>query len=476
MKKNSLGWFTIGSLASSSLSFISIPIIAWVFVDADIGKVALLITASGLASIVFSLGLDQSYTREFHEVSDKAMLLLNAAAPGLGLFILASAVLLVWQPTLLSWALFGESSFALSMFVVVYLFAILVSRFLSLSHRMLEDGKRYSLSFLLAKVTFVALIIQAYFTGNRSLYGLLAAHGASVTVGLLYLVATTRSQWSRMSHTLIDRQLIHKLLVFGIPMASAGLLFWGLEGVDKFMLRSLSSFSELGLYSIALSVAAMATVATSMFTTIWIPVVYRWVANKEDLSRIDQVTRHVLGGAVFLIGITGTFSWLLEYALPENYHAVQHLITACMLWPLFYALSETTGLGIAMTRSTSLGLLVGALSLSVNVALNLLLLPSLGASGAAVSLAFAIWIFLVLRTEVSHRIWRNAPKQSLFMWTAAAMVLSVGHALLGPSMRLTILVCWLVFLAYACFSFRASLSDAWAFVWSAMRGAPGPVA
>lgn len=476
MKKSSLGWFTIGSLASSSLSFISIPIIAWVFADADIGKVALLITFSGLASIAFSLGLDQSYTREYHEVPDKAALLLNAAAPGLVLFTLASASILTWQPTLLSWVLFGERSFGLSMFVVIYLYVMLASRFLSLTHRMHEDGKRYSLSFLLAKVTFVALLILAYFQRDRGLIELLAAHGASVIVGLLYLLATTRSQWSRMSSSLIDLQFIRKLLIFGIPVATSGLLFWGLEGVDKFMLRSLSNFSELGLYSIALSIAGMATVATSTFTTIWIPVVYRWVANQGDLSRIDQVTRHALGGTVLLMGTTGAFSWLLEYALPEPRHIVQYLIPACMLWPLFYGLSETTGLGIAMTRSTRYGLLVAALSLLANVALNLMLIPRLGASGAAVSLAIAIWVFLVLRTEVSHHIWRAAPRRSLYTWTTAALVLAVAHTLIGPSMRLTILVGWLVFLVCAFISFRTSISEAWAFVYTTMRRAHGPVA
>lgn len=475
MKNGSLGWFAFGSLASSSLSFVSIPVIAWVFADADIGKVSLLITASGLATIIFTLGLDQSYTREFHEVSDQGGLLLTAAAPGFALFTIAAILLWTWQPTWLSWMLFGERSLVLSLFVTVYFFVVLVSRFLTLNHRMLEDGKRYALSFLLAKVTFVTLICLAYLKPERRLLDLLVAHGASVTVGFLYLLATTRSVWWRARPSLISGSLLRRMLAFGIPTATSGLLFWGLEGVDKFMLRSLSSFSELGVYSISLSIAAMANVATSMFTTIWVPVVYRWVANNEDLSRIDQVTRHILAGTVFLIGTAGACTWMLEYALPEQHWRVQHLITACMLWPLFYALSETTGLGIAMTRSTQFGLLVAVLSLSVNVVLNLLLLPSLGGSGAAVSLAVAIWVFLALRTEVSHRIWRQVPRRSMYVWTLLALTLSVAHALLGPSMRTLILVGWFAFLACACMAFRSSVVECAALGLKSLRRARGCV-
>jgi O-antigen/teichoic acid export membrane protein len=471
MKRSNLGWFTLGSLASSSLSFVSIPIIAWAFAEADIGKVALLITASGLVTIAFALGLDQSYSREFHEASDQVALLLNAAAPGMTIFIISAAAVLIWQPTLLSWVLFGEHSLALSALVIAYFFAVLLSRFLSLCHRMREDGKHYAMSFLLAKITFVSLVILAYFKSHLDLIDLLAAHCASVTVGLLYLLITTRSLWTRMRPSLINWKLLCQLLAFGAPMAISGLIFWGLEGIDKFMLRSLSSFSELGVYSIALSISAIAIVATSMFTTIWIPVVYRWVANKEDLNRIDLVTRHILAGTVFLIGATGASSWLLEYVLPEQYRLVQHLITACMLWPLFYALSETTGLGIAMTRSTRFGLLAAILSLSVNVALNYLLLPGFGSSGAAVSLAVATWVFLLLRTEISHRIWRQVPRRSLYIWTIAALGLSVTHALLGPSMGFFMLSGWLSFLACASFAFRSSLKQAWVFAMVQLRHA-----
>lgn len=462
MKKSSLGWFTLGSLASSSLSFISIPIIAWVFADADIGKVALLITVSGLGTIIFSLGLDQSYTREFHETSDQAALLMNAMAPGV-VFIAMSAVLaLTFKPTWVSWILFGQHSRALTLFVFAYLFVMLVSRFLSLSHRMHEDGKRFAVSFLLAKLSFVIIICLAYFNKSTGLLELLAAHGASVAVGLIYLLATTHSLWSRMRPALIDWQLLRKMLAFGLPMATSGLLFWGLEGVDKFMLRSLSSFSELGVYSIALSISAMAVVATSMFTTIWIPVVYRWVANKEDLSRIDQVTQHILAGAIFLVGAAGVSSWGLEYVLPEQHRVVQHLISACMLWPLFYALSETSGLGIAITRSSRLGLMVAALSLTINIVLNLVLLPRFGSSGAAVSLAVSIWAFLVLRTEVSNSIWRHVPRLRLYTWTLAALALSIVHALFGPSARMVVIACWLVFLILAGFTFSSSISQGWA--------------
>lgn len=383
------------------------------------------------------------------------------AAPSIIFFSIVSILMLTINPVWLSLALFGERSFFLSLFIIVYLFIALLSRFLVLIHRMSEDGMRYALSFLLAKFTFITALCIAYFKSSTGLLELLGAHGASVSVGLIYLIATTRSQWSKIRLSLWDWQLLRTILPFGIPMATAGLLFWGLEGLDKLMLRSFSSFDELGIYSIALSIAAIASVATSMFTTIWVPVAYRWTAENRDLSRINTVTRHTLAGTVLLIGITGTFSWILEFILPVSQHVVQHLITACMLWPLFYALSETTGLGIAITRATQLGLAIAAVTLTVNVALNLILLPNFGSRGGATALAISIWIFLILRTEVSHRIWRQQPRLELYIWSLFALSLSITQALTGSDMKNIMFLCWITFLLTSLVSFRKSIFQAW---------------
>ncbi len=458
----------LGSLASSSLSFISIPIIAWMFRDDDIGKAALLVSASGLSTVLFSIGLDQSFTREFNDESNRAALLLNVIVPGVALLSLVTIVALLCAPTWLSWQLFGEHSIALSAFVFVYLMVVLVSRFLTLSLRMQEDGKRYALSFLVAKLVFVVTICIAYFQPARGLGALLVAHGASVVLGLLYLLISTQSTLRGLRLSQLSWPMQRRLLTFGLPVATSGMLFWGLEGVDKFLLRMFSSYSELGVYSIALSVSAMATVLTTIFTTVWIPVVYRWVAKDEDLDRIDVVTRYILAGAVFLVGFTGAFSWLLTYVLPAKHLIVQDLIPACMLWPVFYVLSETTGLGIAITRATHLSLFAAGVALATNVVLNLLMLPVFGARGAAAALSVSIWVFFFTKTELSCRAWRRTPRRGLYAWTLITLALAIGHALAGERGRAWFVGCWLLYLMQAVWIFRSNLRQGFTAVWSAI--------
>lgn len=460
MNKKNLLWFTAGSLASSALSFISIPIIAWAFDDGDIGRASLLVSSAGLTTLCFGMGLDQAYTREYHESRDRPGLLMNAALPGGVAMLIVIAALMAFDPHWLSGLIFGIPSTGLSWYVAGYALVVYASRFLTLSLRMQEDGRRYALSLLIAKLGFVTLILLALLAPAARLHDLLWAHGASVGAGLCYLAFCERDTLRHWRVGAWNRPLLRAMLGFGIPAATSGVLFWGLEGVDKFLLRTFSTYDALGVYSIALSIAAMAAVATTLFTTVWIPVVYRWVSGGEDLARIDAVSRHALAVVVFIVGIAGAMSWILRYVLPAKHALVQQLVAGCMMWPLCYALSETTGLGIAIRRATRLSLFAAASSLAVNVALNLALLPRFGAAGATAALAAGIWLFFVIKSEVSHRIWRPNQRGALYGWTACALMLGIAQALCAPDWQPAIAGLWALYVVAASYFFRHSVHTA----------------
>ncbi len=74
--------FALGPIGGAILSVISLPIIAWLFSPDDVGKVALLNVVLSFGTLFFTLGLDQSYVREFHESKNKPLLFKMAILPG----------------------------------------------------------------------------------------------------------------------------------------------------------------------------------------------------------------------------------------------------------------------------------------------------------------------------------------------------------------------------------------------------------
>ena len=97
--------FSIGPISGAVLGLITLPIIAWYFSPEDIGRLTMLTVTISFSLLLFSLGLDQAYVREFHEVKDKPSLLKGVFLPGF-ILLTFSLVLLLLIPISISKILF----------------------------------------------------------------------------------------------------------------------------------------------------------------------------------------------------------------------------------------------------------------------------------------------------------------------------------------------------------------------------------
>lgn len=100
MTPKQIAAFAIGPIGGAFLSLISLPVITWFFSQDDVGRMAMLQVTLGFSILFFSLGLDQSYVREFHEAENKPALLKRAMLPGLVLLLITVLVLLTFGGTL----------------------------------------------------------------------------------------------------------------------------------------------------------------------------------------------------------------------------------------------------------------------------------------------------------------------------------------------------------------------------------------
>jgi len=234
----------------------------------------------------------------------------------------------------------------------------------------------------------------------------------------------------------------------------AGLAYWGLTATSALTLRLLSTFRELGIYSVSMSVAGAAAIIQTVFTVIWAPVVYKWVANDADMSRVDRVARQGVAVVSAAFVMFGMFSWLLDYVLPSQYVEVKYLVVCSIAQPLLYTLSEVTAVGVSIMRRTMLSLWSTLAALLANLGLNLMLVPRFGASGAVVANAIAFLIFFVGCTESSVFVWRRFPRVKLYVFTTGAVVLSVLTVALGPTIGWLSNAIWFATLPLVIWAFR----------------------
>ncbi|EEH69378.1 MULTISPECIES: oligosaccharide flippase family protein [Acinetobacter] len=418
-------YFAIGPIGIAFFGFISIPIMAWIFQPEDIGRLTMLQVSSTFAVLILTLGLDQAYIREYETSENRNSLLKHCIIPGFIFLALISATLLAFPQKTSEW-IFGIQQGNLALLLVIYIALSFFSRFLSLILRMQEKGLAFSISQLAPKVTFLFLILGFYFLKDHlTFYDLLLTQLISILTVFLFFAWNTRNTWTRSINENINKKALQPLMLYGYPLALGGIAYWGLTSIDKIMLKTYSSYEQLGLYSVCISFAGAALVIQSIFSTIWAPTVFKWINKEDGVKNINLVRSHLAQIILIIFLLCCSFSWILDYLLPKQYTDAKFILMACLCYPLIYTISETTVIGINITKKTHLSLFASLIAFVINIIACYILIPKFGAIGAAISTSISFLFFLFARTEFSIFAWQLFPRKQVYLSSIAMVTTSI---------------------------------------------------
>lgn len=422
--------FSIGPIGAAALGLITLPFVAWFFSVEDVGRLTMLQVVLGLSVSLFSLAMQQAYVREYNEEIDKQALFKTSVAPGIAVLSTSIAIILI-LPFSVSNTLFGiESEFLTFLLILAIFFSFLIS-FLAHVVRMQEKGLVFSTTQIAPKLfllIFISLILLLNLKAEFET--LMLMNTLALTVSLIIFASLTRDTWKPAISKTINKKLLKRMLRFSLPLVVGGMAYWGLTTMDRIFLRTLVGFEELGVYALTISLANAVSLISTVFSNLWHPIVYRWVKNGVDPEKVQRVIENILLLVATIWSFVGIFSWTLSYFLPVDYEAVEYLLVACVAMPLFYILSETTVVGIGITRLTNFAMIASMVAFLVNAVLNYIFIPSYGASGAALATVVSFFVFFAIRTESSSWVWFSLPRLKiyfvliLYMLATTVMVLT----------------------------------------------------
>ncbi|WP_272673682.1 lipopolysaccharide biosynthesis protein [Providencia sp. PROV169] len=438
--------FAIGPIGAAFIGLITIPILTWYYSQEDIGKISMIPIIITFSSLIFSLGLDQAFVREYNESKNKLILFKTTITPGL-IFIFFISSFFLLDNELLPSLMFNEKSKVLNSEILIIIISSFIIRFFSLLFRMNERGIIYSISQILPKAIILIIIGLFIFLGlNKDFQSLILANTFGVFITSLFMLIKYGHFRPLFKIEKIDTNDLKRMLAFGLPLAIGGLAFWGLTSVDRILIRYLSNYEELAIYSVALSFAASAGIIQSIFTTVWLPIVYKWINEKRNIEKINEVIQYMLFIIVILYCLIGMFSWLIPIILPYEYANVQWILIASIGYPLFYTLSETTVIGINISRKSIFAMLSIFIAFGVNILINLITIPKYGAAGAAISSCLSFLILFLLRTEFSIMLWSSIPRLKLYIYPCLLTVGAIACNLLYTKLGYFTHLYWLFIL------------------------------
>lgn len=443
MNIKKIGSFALGPILGAFLGFITLPLIAWLFPKEDIGRFSMYQAVLGFGVMLFSLAMHQAYVREYHEISNKGLLLKLTALPGATLFILAGAFLF-FSPLSLSQWIFDVTSPKLDFLVILGLLFSFLINILTHVLRMQERGIAFSIAEVMPRISYLLFVVAVVIIFHaRSFENLVVSNIFALFVTMAALVYLVRVDVREALLAGYDKKRMKEMLAFSLPLVVGSLAYWALTTMDRFFLRILSGFDELALYAVTVSIASVAAVLSTIFSNLWHPLVYRWVSEGIRIEKVQAVIDYTFLGVLAVWSLSGAFSWVISFLLPNDYANIQYLIVACIAMPLMYMLSEATVIGVGITRRSSFSMLASVVALLANLVLNFLLIPKYGAAGAAIASALSFAIFFTIRTEASCYVWKSIRRSSIYILLAFYYAVTLVFVFQGVKSTIAAAVLWI---------------------------------
>ncbi len=399
--------FAFGNGVVLILGFISSPITTRLISPNEMGKFSMFNTFTNLLLVILLLGLDQSYGRYYYEEEEEDRIILLKRCINIPLivnFILSIILILFYKS--ISLYIVEEESIIVIFILIVYMFFSIINRFALLNIRMKQKSKTYSLINILMKLLNIIgiLILFNLFKDNYiTMVGALVLATVVTTLIMLYI---EKEDWFKKKKGQLKTE-INEIIKYGIPFIFSMAITWIFQSIDRISIKQFSGYSELGLYSGAMTIISLLNAFQGAFTTFWIPVAYeKYINNKEDKEFFTKVNKYITVSMIFIAIMLIAGKDVLVLLLGVKYRDAAFIFPYLVFMPIMYTISETTVLGINFKKKSKNHIYIAVVCAICNFLGNVVLVPILGATGAAISTGISYIVFFAMRTWISNKYYK----------------------------------------------------------------------
>jgi O-antigen/teichoic acid export membrane protein len=467
--------YTAASILSKLIAVALLPLYTRYLSPADYGAAEVMFAAIVSASIVVRLGLIEALLRFYYKDGEDQARVVSSTFAGLFWFATIGALLALPFAKPISEALLDRPAADLARISIGGLWVLTMFEFMLTLFRLEERARAFFVTTVLNVLVTIGLTVVLVVGAGEGARGLLVgsyASGGAFVLGLIVL------QWRRLSLR-FDRELLRRLLRFGLPTMPAEASLYLLNFVDRIIIVRSAGLAEAGLYSLAVKFAQGVNVLVRGFQLAWPPLAYSIRDDGEARRAYATVVTLFVAGCAFVVTGMWLFSrWIVRaLAAPEffgSYKAIGLIATAVTLYALYMVMVVILG----RTGRTEFNFPAAIAALVANVVLNLLLVPPLGIVGAGLALVASYLVVVALMYGFTQRLfpvpyqWGRLTRVVL----AAAVLVGAAELLLPTSGAAGLLGRLVLFAAYPVALLASGFFTPGERVWLARLRHPGELA
>lgn len=381
--------YGLGSFIFKFIAYFSFIIYANIFSVGEFGVMSLVNSLASIVALFIGLGLNNAIQRFYldtKEVPEEKRPVLVSTGLAI-IFVWAVVLTIILLAAAYPLSGYMEERYSIPWpFIVLSLLANIPAFILGYSSDVLRlYFSPWKFTFLSSLTSLLGIFIGFYMIIllNMGLIGFFAG-------GLLgSIIAVPVGLWLiRRDLTLsFDWSIARKVLSFGYPFIFMGLAYWVYDSLNRWLLASLSSTLEVGLYNIAFKFASIITLGVTAFGMAWAPFALRTYAQNPDYPSIFS---RIFSYWFYALVIAGTFISLfgadvLRISTPKEYWHAAPVIGPVTMGAVMMGTTVITALGISLAKRTHLLNLASWIAAAVNLITNILLIPRFGALGASLA-------------------------------------------------------------------------------------------
>ncbi len=390
--------YTIGSILTTSVSFLLLPIYTRVLQPADYGQLELVYLVAAILSILYGLKVELGYTRIYFLKDDKEFRK-TLFFTGQGFNFLCSIIFIALifsnidrvSGLILN---FENGSYFLKLICISTMIEVLT--YIPYNNlRLRFKSVQYvgvSLLNLLATVssTIIFVVLLRYGVAGV-LYGKII--GSSVMLLHLYFLT-----WNEF-HLRFSLKQLWPMLAFSVFLIPSNLSSLILNMSNRYFLSEYQNLSDVGLFSLGAKIAAVIPLLiTEPVKKAFSPYIFN-LSNEPDKCKSvlsDFIRYFFLGLSFFVLAISVFANDLIYIMADKSYHGSGNIVFVLGISNLLLGLASIIVLAIHITRKTWIITLTWVISSIANIFLNIWLIPLYGRIGAAYATMFSVGFILIL--------------------------------------------------------------------------------
>lgn len=414
MKNNLAKKFLVyfyGSGIAALIGLIITMLSTRLFSPEEFGKYSMFLLSANLLFLVVMSGTDQAYVRFYYEekINLRPNLLKNSLIIPLLILSFFSFLILIFSKQLTMF-IFEEYNIALALLILLKVWIQVFHKFATLSIRMQQKAKLYSLLEVFNKFINLVLIIIFVWLISNSFMSLIYAFILAQVIVVIVAISKERNSWSFISkwkEKEKGKRSVYEIIRYSYPFVLTSSIIWLFQSIDKIALKIWSNFEQIGIYEGAFRIVALLSIIQAAFSTFWTPVVFQHFQekpnDKEFIRRAANIVLLIMSAIAILLIL---FKDIISLILGSEYREAASIMAFLIFMPIMYTVSETTVNGINFYNKTKWHILIALVSCLLNLIGNVYLVPKYEAIGAAISTGISYIAFFYLRTFISNRYYK----------------------------------------------------------------------